>query len=1024
MNTNQLNATALVAQNGRRAAAAAATASDATAATAATAVFTGGASALRVKRRFLAAAGVATLTFAAFATSGGSGYLAGNALLGAETGGTAAPAATSPVSPAGTSSPTDGGTSSANTTGGGTSGPASGASASSSSGTAGSGATGVTGGGSSGTSAAATGSDDETVVLAAEKIEGADVENSVLPVRPNSSFYGFDELVQNTPRSIFQVAPTQLATDSFQSFNDLSRYSPSVGRLGASNFSTFSYIRGGTADTSRNGVLLLPAAVRPFNNNAWESVDIIAGVPSVIQGSTVRTAGVVNYVTKKPFFDKNSTEFTLQLGRLGTNSNTTYPQVSAILDQNYVVKKDELAVRVSLQRTYADQYWGNSLSDFYDLYGAITWKPTKNLTINTNYNYTDAGGPMPYGINRVDQNLIDNWQYRSGLYVPNIRSVAVTTDADGRQRLGSTLSYYEDPVTGVRYAGGLYASRTEVGKFSTSKDGPYNISAADLHFSRENPVAVTFSAPSTYTLVPVNGTQTLYSDRAFSDTKEHVLQNIAELKVNEHLTIRNNSMYHQVNSYVYGSDGYHSYMINKMATTRFEFATDYDFSGANSPLKKLGAFGDFLKKIGVRHQSNTGFEVRYLWNLCDMVSSSNLGWSDTQDVTNPADGGGRLGYGTILSTDNIYADIPTAANGYPWYFTAQGTPRYAASTDYGFYALINANFPTNDSNGTQRYTTIVPFDGMIRINQLTQTNVFTEQKLTVWKFFLRGGARVTFISDRIKPTWSTDYAIDNGLLPGYTKANFRAKTFERNYDINGSISFQPVEWMTVYAALDRDYASSDCSCCMTVGFSTDYRDATHHNYEFRNSDFHRLSTLREFGAKFEIIKNQLFATFAYFDQARYTPQAPSDANPDGYNANPTTYKGYEFSLAYQPSNAFSVGANLSQLEVKSIGVKQENFPDFTTNFWLNYQFPSGFGLKASLWATSSWKANATAKVHSQFSLDIGAYYAAKNWRVSLDIMNVTDEKNWAQGSNYSGNQPRYLLPAERLGAVLKATYKL
>ncbi|MDR1497015.1 MAG: hypothetical protein LBS59_01185 [Puniceicoccales bacterium] len=877
---------------------------------------------------------------------------------------------------------------------------------------------------SGGNAADSAASSDEAVVLAETTVEGAAVEKSVLPVRPNSSFYGFEELVQNTPRSIFQVAPTQLATDNFQSFNDLSRYSPSVGRLGASNFSAFSYIRGGTADTSRNGILLLPAAVRPFNNNAWESVDIIAGVPSVIQGSTVRTAGVVNYVTKKPFFDKNSTELTFTLGRLGTNGGTTYPQISTILDQNYIVKKDELAVRISLQRTYAEQYWANSLSDFYDLYGAVTWKPNKNFTNNTNYNYTDAGGPMPYGINRIDQNLIDNWQYRSGLYLPRIRSVSQSVDADGRNRIGSTLNYYEDPVTGTRYTGGLYASRTEVGKFSTSRDGPFNIDAADLHFSRDNPVAVDFQAPSTYTLVPIKGTQTIHSAKAFSETKEHVFQNIAELKVNEHLTIRNNTLYHQVNSYVYGSDGYHSYMINKMATSRFEFATDYDFTGGNSPLKKLGAFGDWLKKIGIRHQSNSGFEVRYLWNLCDMVSSSNLGWSNTQDATNPADGGGSLGYGTILGTDNVYADVPSATNNYPWFFTAQGLPRYAASTNYGFYPLINANFATTDSTGTQRYTTIVPFDGMIRINQLTQTNVFTEQKLTLWKFFLRGGARVTFINDRIKPTWSTDYAIDNGLLPGYTQANFRDVTYERNYDLNGSISFQPVEWLTVYAAVDKDYASSDCSCCMTVGFTQDYRDATRHNYAFRKSDFHRLSTLREFGAKFEILKNQLFATFAYFDQSRYTPQAPSDANPDGYNANPTTYEGYEFSLSYQPSNHFAVGANLSILDVVSSGRKQQNFPDYTTNFWTDYQFDNGFGIKTSLWATSSWKAAGTAKVHSQFGLDVGIYYATKNWRVSLDLLNATDEKNWAQGSNYSGNQASYLLPAERLGFILKATYRL
>ncbi|MDR3229626.1 MAG: hypothetical protein LBT53_09550 [Puniceicoccales bacterium] len=865
--------------------------------------------------------------------------------------------------------------------------------------------------------AAATPSGEEATVFDAVSVEGASVEKTVLPVRPNSSFYGFEEYVLNTPRSIFQVATTQLENDHFQSFNDLARYSPSVGRLGASNFSTFSYIRGGTADTSRNGVLLLPAAVRPFNNNAWESVDIIAGVPSVIQGSTVRTAGVVNYVTKKPFFDNNRTELSLTLSRLGTNSSTTYPQVTAQVDQNYVVKKDELAVRFSLQRTYAEQYWANSLSDFYDLYGAVTWKPTKNLTINTNYNYTDAGGPMPYGINRVDQNLIDNWQYRSGSYVPRVTAYI---DASG--------NVFNSSGPGHTARSYLYASRANLGSFAqttgTSRQpdaDQYTLkNGVDLHFTRDQPLAVTFQAPAAdqYTLVPINGTQTIYSDTAFSTTKEHVFQNIATLRINDHITVTNNSLYHQVNSYVYGNDGYHSYMINKMATSRFEVATDYELGSLK--LGALGGLTDLLKKLSVRHQSNSGFEVRYLWNLCDMVSASNLAWNNTQDVTNPADGGGKLGYGTMLATNNIYADIPTAQNGYDWIIDSMGRPRYAAGTGYGFYTPINANFYA----GNGRYTSIAPWDGMIRVNQLTQTNLFTEQKLSIGKmFFLRGGARVTFINDRIKPTWSTDYAVDNGILQQYTRENFRAKTNERNYDINGSISFQPVDWVTVYAAFDKDYASSDCSCCMTMGFNTDYKD--NHNYKFRKSDFHRLSTLREFGAKFELLKNELFLTVAYFEQQRYNPQAPSNAHPDGGEGVPTTYEGYELSIAYQPTNNFSLGANWSILDVTAAGgTKQQNFPDHTTNFWLNYQFDNGFGIKTTLWATSSWKASSVAKVHSQYGLDVGAYYAGKNWRVSLDILNATDERNWAQGSNYSGNQPNYLLPAERLGVVLKATYRL
>jgi hypothetical protein len=846
---------------------------------------------------------------------------------------------------------------------------------------------------------------EEATVLEKIVIEGADVDKSVLPTRPNSAFYGFEELIQNTPRSIFQVTTAQIATDHFHNFSDLARYSPSVGRLAASNFSTYSYIRGGTADTTRNGVLLLPAAVRPFNNNYWESVDIVAGIPSVIQGSTVRTSGVVNYVTKKPVFDANKTDLTLQIGRLGADADTSYPQYTFQLDHNLVIQKDRLALRLSLQKTDAEQYWGNSKSDFYDLYIATTWKPLKNLTLQTNYNYTDAGGPMPYGVNRVDQNLIDNWQYRAGLYAPRITGYI---DASGNvftsNGAGRTQAYLyasrEDPGLWARAA---TASRLPDASAYTLRTG------ADLFFAKDQRFSFTFQAPAAdqYTLVPINGSQTLFNDRAFSDTKEHIFQNIAELRLNEHFTLRNNSLYHQVASYVFGSDGYHSYMINKMVTSRVEFTTDFE----------IGRPASWLQKLGLRHQSNSGYEFRYLWNMCDMVSSSNLGWSNTQDVTHPADGAGRLGYGTLLAVDNIYSFEPPP--GSPDYTYSNGFPRYPVQTGYGPWITLNGNF----YQGNGRYATLPGFDSMIRINQLYQNNLFTEQKLTLWKFFLRAGARITYINDFIKPTKFTDEAIDRGLVRNYTHSDLRDHVSDHNYDLNGSISLQPWPWLTAYAAWDLDYASNDCTCCLTMGYST----WGGKRFALKRSDFHRKSTLREFGGKFEIIPGKLFGTVAYYKQLRYTPQAPTDANPSGTNNNPTIYEGWEFSQVYQPDNHFNIGANFSILEVTTLNsatgrvTKTLTLPKHTGNLWVSYQFRNGLGLKASLWATSPWRAAGTATVHRQTNLDLGLFHESPAWRVDIDLLNATNEKNWAQGSNYSGNQPSYLLPAERLGLLAKIT---
>jgi hypothetical protein len=873
--------------------------------------------------------------------------------------------------------------------------------------------------------------DEEATILDAVTIEGADVDHSVLPTRPNSNFYGFEELIQNSPRSIFQVSKTQIETDRFQNFSDLARYSPSISRGTASNFSTFSKIRGGASDTTRNGILLLPAAVRPFNNNYWEAVDIVAGVPSVIQGSTTRTAGVVNYVTKKPVFDGDHADVTVQIGRLGKNAATSYQQYTTQLDYNHVVDPDKLAFRVSLQKTDANQYWGNAGSDFYDIYAATTWRPLKNLTVETNYNYTHAAGAMPYGINRLDQNLLDNWQYRSGSYTPYAIAFVDGTgnvfnsDGDGRTRkvlFASTQNrgYWAvaDPVTGTDWFGNptYSAPATPAAAAFTSKAGTDLIFSPEQAFRYYSTASATpyttspqlqFAAPSSYTLVPIEGGQTLHSDRAFSDTQEHLFQNIASLRINEHFTLRNNSLFHYVHSYVNGSDGYHSYMINKMITSRFEFTTDFE----------IGKAGSWLEKLGVRHQSNSGFEFRYLYNLCDMIEGNNLAGSNIQDASNPNDGGGKLGYATLLGYPeaNIYAGDPVASA------TGPAVTRFL--TGYGAWAEV----PFNYYAGQGRYHGIGATDLMLRVNDLYQNNLFTEQKLSFWKFILRAGARLTYIKNHIYSLAPTYQAIAAGYLPGYENRHFEDRASEHNYDINGSISFQPVSWITAYIAWDRDFASGDCYCCLTQGFSNLYADPSAGSGIYQkgldDNQFHLKSSLREFGAKFEILPNKLFGSVAYFDQTRSNVMGPMPQYGIFQSTvSPRRYKGTEWALTYQPHNNFAAGVNYSHITSRAPGgnAQEAGVPKDSGNVWASYQFRNGLGVKASLWATSPWIVNGGV-VRSQHNIDLGLFYASKKWRVDAGILNITDEKNWAPSGGYAGDVTTYLLPAERLGLTAKIT---
>ncbi|MDR2845365.1 MAG: hypothetical protein LBV28_04640, partial [Puniceicoccales bacterium] len=338
------------------------------------------------------------------------------------------------------------------------------------------------------TAPVAIGTTEEATVLENVSVESAGIEKSALSTRPNTSLYGFAETIRDVPRSVFQISKAQLDTDNIRNFTDFSRYSPSI-RRGTTTTYSVANLRGSTADTARNGTVLFNPALRPFDNNAWESVDIVPGVPSVSQGGTARTAGYVNYITKQPFFDGEHTSLAFQFGRAGLTPETSYGQYSAQIDHSRVLIKDVLAVRFSLQRSEADQYWAGSAADFKDVYAAITWKPTKNLTIDANLTYLASEGAIPWGINRVDQALISDWTYRTGEYVPRITwhsanytynpALAGYTQGANFIPLGSEPWSQSDPgrIGFVAPAGGLTRVPIEGHQVVEGKLGPNNIAS-------------------------------------------------------------------------------------------------------------------------------------------------------------------------------------------------------------------------------------------------------------------------------------------------------------------------------------------------------------------------------------------------------------------------------------------------------------------------------------------------------------------------------------------------------------------
>ncbi len=235
--------------------------------------------------------------------------------------------------------------------------------------------------------------------------------------------------------------------------------------------------------------------------------------------------------------------------------------------------------------------------------------------------------------------------------------------------------------------------------------------------------------------------------------------------------------------------------------------------------------------------------------------------------------------------------------------------------------------------------------------------------------------------------------------------------------LNESLSYKPVPWVTTY--LTFDYSQNH-----NIDGGPGWNYLTSASNETLNpKSYHSDSLLYEAGAKFELIKNKLFANIAGFYQERQ--QYDSFTN----SLNPLEVHGIDTSLRYQPDNHFSTGVNFSwqnahyidynpqvgsfngngmdgstpfgNIYVTNIGHARGDYrvpwvPMYNTSAFAQYKFDNGFGFSTKLWATSSQNLDYTGlyKIRPQYSLDFGAFYDKKQWRFQIDFLNVTDERNY------------------------------
>jgi iron complex outermembrane recepter protein len=259
-----------------------------------------------------------------------------------------------------------------------------------------------------------------TNVLDKVVVEGLPIEETVLPTaRPVESVMGDDRSILETPRSVSLVTKAQMEARAISRATDFNQYSPGVYTPSRYGLANVPVIRGDLSEIYQNGqrtIYSRNSVLASFNG--VEAMDIVKGPGSAVYGPQGNgPGGYVNFVTKLPYFDANHGELITRWGSY-VPGGQSYFNPEWILDYGGPIN-EKLAWRVSYLGREAEGYYQNVKDNTQDIFGALTFRPNEKLTFDWNAQFYTSRFNEVIGINRVTQELIDDWLYIAGPVLPN-----------------------------------------------------------------------------------------------------------------------------------------------------------------------------------------------------------------------------------------------------------------------------------------------------------------------------------------------------------------------------------------------------------------------------------------------------------------------------------------------------------------------------------------------------------------------------------------------------------------------------
>ena len=255
---------------------------------------------------------------------------------------------------------------------------------------------------------------EDVIQLDKLSVNGVAPDQQILPTaRPFNSVFGTDDNIVDVSRSVDIISRQQLSDINISSVLDFSK-------LTSSSYTTTNFgapanpsIRGQTADLFINGVrgrITSNGNGLPLNFNSVDSVNIVKGPATAVQGTSMYVGGFIDLQTKRPYFDGFNGSVTATIG--------SYGQKEWNVDVGGPLSK-EVAYRFSYSGTDSDGYWRDYYNKNNSFYGALSFRPNDKYDVFVNasaswYRYTEN-----WGINRVTQDLIDNGNYITGININN-----------------------------------------------------------------------------------------------------------------------------------------------------------------------------------------------------------------------------------------------------------------------------------------------------------------------------------------------------------------------------------------------------------------------------------------------------------------------------------------------------------------------------------------------------------------------------------------------------------------------------